>query len=135
MKFLDVYLFVGYMYSEFQLLACPFCFFLSHSVAFAAWSGIQRVDPQMIHFELFYHLVDSSQFNPQTIFIFKKYILGIHPKKIIIPCPFHSKASLRLYKFETSWALLGRLIYISRGFFVISGPLMLNILSILNSFS
>ena len=27
------------------------------------------VDPQMIHFELFYHLVRRSQFNPQTIFV------------------------------------------------------------------
>ena len=34
--------------------------FLSHSVAVAARSGIQRVDPQMIHFELFYHLVCMS---------------------------------------------------------------------------
>ena len=46
------------------------------------------------------------------------YILGIHPKKIIIPAPFHSKAFVLLYKFETSWALIGRL---SRGFFAISG--------------
>ena len=94
-------------------------FFLSHSVVVAAWSGIQRVDPQMIHFELFYLLVASSQFNLQTIFVQfrqlkKKYILGIHPKKTIIPVPFHRKASVLLYKFETSCALLGRL---SRGFF------------------
>ena len=27
------------------------------------------VDPQMIHLELFYHLVRRSQFNPQTIFV------------------------------------------------------------------
>ena len=39
--------------------------FLSHSVAVAACSGIQLVDPQMIHFELFYHLVRKSQFNPK----------------------------------------------------------------------
>ena len=66
MKFLvHVYLSMDYMYSEFQLLACPFCFFLSHSVAVAAW----RVDPQMIHFELFYHLVRRNQFNPQTLFV------------------------------------------------------------------
>ena len=53
MKFLkDVYFSIKYMYSEFQKLACPFVF-LSHSVAVAAWNGIQRVDPQMIHFELF----------------------------------------------------------------------------------
>ena len=100
----------------------PFLFFLSHSVAVAAWCGTRRVDPQMIHFELFYHLVRRSQFNPQTMsFKFRQlkiYILGIHPKKIIIPAPFHSKAFVLLYKFETSWALIGRL---SRGFFAISG--------------
>ena len=45
MKFLeDVYFSLKYMYSEFQWLACPFCF-LSHSVAVAAWGGIQRLDP------------------------------------------------------------------------------------------
>ena len=49
----------------------------------------------------------------------KKYILGIHREKIIIPAPFHSKAFVLLYKFETSWALLGRL---SSAFFLaISG--------------
>ena len=36
-------------------------FFLSHSVAVVAWCGTQRVDPQMVHFELFYHLVRRSQ--------------------------------------------------------------------------
>ena len=45
-------------------------------------------------------------------------MLGIHPKKIIISAPFHSKAFVLLYKFEMSWALIGRL---SRGFFAISG--------------
>ena len=61
----------------------------------------------------------------------KKYILGIHREKIIIPAPFHSKAFVLLYKFETSWALLGRL---SKAFFfrLSQGPLILNIL---NSFS
>ena len=111
-----------YMYSEFQYWHA-FFIFLSHSVAVVAWSGIQRVDPQTIHFELFCHPVRRSQFNPQTIFVqfrqLKKSILGIHPEKIIIPAPFHSKAFVLLYKLETSWALLaGRL---SRGFFAISG--------------
>ena len=32
----------------------------------------------------------------------KKIILGIHPKTIIIPAPFHSKAFVILYKFEMS---------------------------------
>ena len=85
-------------------------FFLSHSVPVVAWSGIQRVDPQVIHIELFHHLVRRSQFSPQTIFVsFKQLekILGTHPKKD--KHPFHSKAFVLLYKFEASWALLGRL--------------------------
>ena len=89
--------------------------FLLHSAAVAAWCVIQRVDPQMIHFQIFYHLVRRSQFNPQTIFGW--FSLGIHPKKIIIPVPFHSKAFVLLYKFETRWALLGRL---SRSFFFLA---------------
>ena len=36
----------------FVLFVC-LLFFLSHSAAVAAWSGIQLVDPQMIHLELF----------------------------------------------------------------------------------
>ena len=43
--------------------------FLSHSVAVVEWSGIQRVDLQMIHFEVFCQPVGRSQFNPQTIFV------------------------------------------------------------------
>ena len=73
----------------------------------------------MIHFELFYHLVHRSQLNPkQYLFTFGSwkniYILGIHLRKIITPVPFYSKAFVLPQKFETSWALLGRL---SRGFF------------------
>ena len=107
MKFLeDVYFPIEYMYSGFQLLACPFFVFLSLSIAVAASSGIQRVDPQMIHLELFYHLVRRSQFNPQTIFVhfrqLKKKILGIHLRKIIIPVPFYSKAFVLLQKIEMS---------------------------------
>ena len=45
-------------------------------------------------------------------------ILSIHPKKKIFPASLHSKAFILLCKFETSWALLGRL---SRGFCAISG--------------
>ena len=96
-------------------------FFLSHSVAVAAWCETRRVDPQMIHFKLFYHLVHRSQLNPkQYLFTFGSwkniYILGIHPRKIITPVPFYSKAFVLPQKFETSWALLGRL---SRGFFLV----------------
>ena len=90
---------------------------LSHSVAVAAGSGIQRVDPQMIHCELFYHLVRRSLFNPQQYYIYIYiyiYIWRISRKKIITPAPFHSKAYVLLHKSETSRVLLGRL---SRGFF------------------
>ena len=38
-------------------------------IAVVEWSGIQRVDPQMIHFELVCHPVRRSQFNPQIIFV------------------------------------------------------------------
>ena len=99
-----------------------FVFFITQSVAVEAWIGIQRVDPQMIHFELFITWCAGSSSTPkQNLFSlgsWKKYILGIQPKKIIIPAPFHSKAFVLLYKFETSLALIGRL---SRGFFAISG--------------
>ena len=96
--------------------------FLSHSVAVAVLIGIQGVDPQMIHFELFFSWCAGSSSTPKQNLLslgsWKKYMLGIHPKKIIISAPFHSKAFVLLYKFETSWALIGRL---SRGFFAISG--------------
>ena len=59
--------------------------FLSHSVAVAAWSGIQRVDPQMIHFELFYHLVRRIQFNPKqylfSLYAAEKKYIGHSSKK------------------------------------------------------
>ena len=45
-----------------------FCF-LTHSVAVAAWSGVERVGSQKIHLELSYHPVRRSQVNPQTIFV------------------------------------------------------------------
>ena len=96
--------------------------FLSHSVAVAAWIGIQRVDPQMIHFELFYHLVRRIQFNPPKKCVYfrqlKKIYVGYSSKKDNHLAPFHSKAFVLLYKFETSCTLIGRL---SRGFFAISG--------------
>ena len=120
----DVYFSTEYMYSEFQLLACPFCFFafLSHSVAVAAWSGIQLVDPQMIHFELFYQPVRKGQFNPQTIIVYfrklEKIYFGHSSKKDNHSGLLPQQDFVLLYKFETSWALLGRL---SRGLFTISG--------------
>ena len=91
----------------------PFAF-LSHSVALGVWSGIQRVEPQMIYFELF--LSPGTQepllhFDPTeqhffTLGSWKKCTLSIHPKKINIPAPIQSNAFVSLYKFETSWSCL-----------------------------
>ena len=134
----NVYFAIQNMYSEFQLLAHPFClfvclfvFFLSHSVAVAAWSEILRVDPQMIYIELFITWCAGASSAP------KQYLFSLGSWKNIGHSskkdnhPFHSKAFVLLYKFETSWALLGRLC--SRGVFLPSqGPLNLNIL---NTFS
>ena len=110
------------------------CFFLSHSVAVAAWCGTRRVDPQMIHFELFYHLVHRNQLNPKQYFFtfgsWKKKLGGIHLPKIITAVPFYRKAFVLPQKFETCWALLDRL---SRGFFLVlpsQGPPILNIRSL-----
>ena len=55
----DVYCSIEYTYSEVQLPVCPLCSFF-FSITFckdvAAWSGIGHVavEPQMIHFELFF---------------------------------------------------------------------------------
>ena len=134
MKFLqDVYFSIEYMSSEFQWLACPYCF-LSHSVAVASWSGIQRVDPQMIHFELFYHLVRRSQFNPQTIFVWfrqlKKAYFGHSSKKDNHPRPLPQQC------FCTSFQIWGELGVTwqtkQRVFLPSQRPLNLNIL---NTFS
>ena len=73
LKFLeDVYCSFEHMYSEFQLtgISTSPLFFLAHSVAVAAWRGIQCVDPQMRSIlSFFYHLVRRSHFNLQTIFV------------------------------------------------------------------
>ena len=119
MKFLeDVYISIKYMYSEFQWLACPFCFFITLcSRCGMKWD---RAFGSILSFFITW-CAGSSSTPKQNLFGFgswKKYILGIHPKKIIIPAPFHSKAFVLLYNFKTSWALIGRL---SRGFFAISG--------------
>ena len=76
----------------------------------------------MIHFTLFYHLVSRSRFDPQTISFcglgsWKKIYFGHWSKKRYFfnhPGSFHCKAFVLLYKFETSWTLLGGL---RRGFF------------------
>ena len=103
-------------FSYWHTLSVLFCFvvFLSHSVAVAAWSGILRVDPQMIYIELFITWCAGASSAP------KQYLFSLGSWKNIRHSskkdnhPFHSKAFVLLYKFQTSWALLGRL---RRGFF------------------
>ena len=76
----------------------------------------------MIHFTLFYHLVSRSRLDPQTISFcglgsWKKIYFGHWSKKRYFfnhPGSFHCKAFVLLYKFETSWTLLGGL---RKGFF------------------
>ena len=97
----------------------PFLFFfLSHSAFVAAWCGIQRVTLRWSFFSFFITWCAGASSTPKQYLFslgsWKKSILGIHPKKIIIPAPFDSKAFALLYKSETSWELLGRL---SRSFF------------------
>ena len=115
MKFLEnVYFSIKYMYSEFQYLAYPFCFFIK----FCSCCGMKwdTAFGSILRFFITW-CAGSSSSPKQNLFSlgsWKKHILGIHPKKKIIPAPFHSKAFVLLYKFETSWALFGRL---SRDFF------------------
>ena len=83
MKFLEnVYFSITYSHvlriSVTGMLFLLLLFFLSHTAAIAAWCRIQLVDPQMIIFNFFYHLVHRSQFNPQTIFVY--YSLGTWKK-------------------------------------------------------
>lgn len=91
--------------------------FLSHSVAIAAWSGIQRVDPQMIYFLAFSSPGAQEPLQPtNNINLFRLGIWKKYQKTIIMAAPFqfHIKAFELLYKSETSCTLLSRQ---SRGFF------------------
>ena len=119
MKFLeDVYFSIKYMYSEFQRLACPFCLFIT----FCSGCGMKWDTAFGSILSFFITWCAGSSSTPKQILFslgsWKIYILGIHPKKIIIPAPFHTKTFVLLYNFKTSWALIGRL---RRGFFAISG--------------
>ena len=78
-------------------------------------SRIQHVEPQMMYFEIFYHLLRRSHFDAQTVFFWirqlqKIYTLGIHSKKGNHLGPIYSNAFVPLFKFETSWSLFGGLI-------------------------
>ena len=114
-----------------------FLFFFFHILQPLRHEVGLRVDPEMIHFELFYHLLRRSQCRPQTIFVqfrqLKKIYFGHSSKKDNHTGPLPQQSFCTSYKFETSWALLSRL---SGGFFLpCQGPLILVIFNILNSFS
>ena len=63
---------------------------LSHSVAVVAWSEIQRVDPRMIHFELFITWCTGASSTPKQYFLVwaaKKVHFGHSPRKDNHACP------------------------------------------------
>ena len=97
-----------------------FFFFFSHSVAVAAWCGTRRVDPQMIHFELFYHLGHRSQLNPkQYLFTFgswkKKKYFGHSSTKDNHPGPLLQQgfctSSEIWHELSVTWQIKWRLFF------------------------
>ena len=103
-----------YSYMKFLLLHQLHIFRIS-VISIPPLSRIQHVEPQMMYFEIFYHLLRRSHFNAQTVFFWirqlqKIYTLGIHSKKGNHLGPIYSNAFVPLFKFETSWSLLRGLI-------------------------
>ena len=104
MKFLKYVSYsIEYLCSEVQLPASPLCF-LSHSVAVAALSEISHVACRALD-DSFWAFLSSTMQEPlrppNNIF------WALIQEKMIILSPFHSKAIVLLYKFETSWTFLG----------------------------
>ena len=93
----DVYFSTEYMYSEFQLLACSFCFSITFcSRCCMKWDTACR--PTDDPFWTFLSPGAQGPVQPpNNIILFslgswkKIYILGIHTKKIIIPASFYGK--------------------------------------------
>ena len=104
MKFLKYVSYsIEYLCSEVQLPASPLCF-LSHSVAVAALSEISHVACRALDDSFWVFLSPTMQEPhrpPNNIF------WALIQEKMIILSPFHSKAIVLLYKFETSWTFLG----------------------------
>ena len=110
-------------FSNWHALFDLFCFFF---VTFCSRCGMEwdtacRHDPfcSMIHFELFLSPGAHEQVQPPKQYLFsldswKNIYFEDSSKKDNHTVPFHGKAFVLLYKFETSWALLDRL---SEGFF------------------
>ena len=118
-KFLkDVYFSTEYMHSEFQLLACAFWFFITFcSRCGMNWDRACR--PTDDPFWAFLSPGAQEPVHPQTLFVYfgqlKNIYIGHASKRHNDPGLLPQQGFwILLYKFETSWALLGRP---SRGFF------------------
>ena len=81
MKFLkDVYCPIGTDIQRFSNRHAPFVFFtFRKDVATSSWiSYVAPVEAQMIHFEVFCHMVRKSHFDPQKISFLRKNIYIQH---------------------------------------------------------
>ena len=99
--------------------------FLSHSIAVAAWSGIQHVEPLLIYFEAFYNLVRGGYFStstpPNNIFLVKaaeRIYFKHSSKKDNYPSPYPEQRFCLSLQIWDELIVFSRL---SRGFLVISG--------------
>ena len=107
--------------------------FLLHSVAAAAWSGIM-FSPADDPFWAFLSPDAQQPVQPQTIFVWlgswKKYVLGIHPKKDNHPGPLPQQGfctSLQIWdELGVTWQTKQRF------FFPSQGPLILNVVNSLS---
>ena len=110
LKFLeDVYFTIENIYSEFQLLAYPFCFFITFcSRCGMKWNTACRPtdDP---YWALLSPGAQEPVQPPNNICLLQAAEKNIGHSFKKDNHPFHSKAFVLLYKIETSWALLGRL--------------------------
>ena len=114
----DVYFSIEYMYSEFQLLACPFCFWITFcSRCCMKWDTACR--PTYDPFWAFLSPGAQGPVQPpnNNCLVYRqleKNIFWAFIQKRSSSRPLPQQDFVLLYKFETSWALRGRL---SRGFF------------------
>ena len=114
----DVYFSIEYMYSEFQLLACPFCFWITFcSRCCMKWDTACR--PTDDPFWAFLSPGAQGPVQPPNNICLvyrqlEKNIFWAFIQKRSSSRPLPQQDFVLLYKFETSWALRGRL---SRGFF------------------
>ena len=136
------------MYSEFKWMACPFCFcfclfvcfvfvcFFCFFIKFCSSCGMEwdtaRRPANDLFWAIFIIWCTGASSTPKQYLLslasLKKYLLGIHLKKIIFPAPFQGKSfctSLQIWdEVGVTWH------WLSRGFFFFllsKRPLILNI--------